>query len=658
MKQKTVKLIGGVLLLSTIPLVGTFGIQQKNSDNNQNLVTTDFLNEDDKIINLEAGTNFSGALIEKSDKTQELWMWGHNQNGELGNGSYENSKVPVQVDTSKMLNDENDHIVDFVTSDYKNSIALVDSNGTQEVWMWGNNTWGQLGNGTYENSNIPIKVDTSKMLNESSDQIVDISLSDEYAGAIVANEEYNHQEVWMWGNNNYYYQLEDGSYDSSSLPTKTDTYPMINQAGDKIVDLKTSHSGTALMIENPDGSQEIWRWGYKHHEDGTGYSDGNPIKVDLSKLLSEPKDSIIDFGLYWALIQKYNGGQEIWTYGANGYGQLGDGTFIDSWIDPIKVDTTFMFESNEDRIIAVKSNGFSFSALVQKETGNQELWAWGKNTYGQLGIGTNQNSNLPIKVNTAKMLNESSDWIVDYSLGKTHTSAIVQNANGSQEVWMWGDNVGQFGNNTSGNSVNVPMMTIDNNQENDLYWATSVTYNSSINKIYGEFELKNYSDNVKIIQQNLDNTQAIFAMPQYDFNTEKYSFMVDPIINSDSPYYYEFEQFKIQADGITLDNQNILINNFDPSSIILNANVDYVTHDLAIISFTTNEKLLTWIEINNFKIKMEINGNTSILSYEDIKSNDIALLNLTSKTDYNVNFYVEDNYNNNYLNTSVSFVTN
>src|SRR3979490_3447829 len=78
------------------------------------------------------------------------WAWGLNSDGELGNGSatrYSGLSTPGQVvNLSQVVS---------VAGGDDHSLALR-SDGT--VWAWGNNGWGQLGNGTYTRSLTPTQV--------------------------------------------------------------------------------------------------------------------------------------------------------------------------------------------------------------------------------------------------------------------------------------------------------------------------------------------------------------------------------------------------------------------------------------------------------------------------------------------------------------------
>lgn len=101
----------------------------------------------------------------------------------------------------------------------------------------------------------------------------------------------------------------------------------------------------------------------------------------------------------------------LWTWGNNCYGQLGNGTFNDG-DEPVKV---------MDDVVKVAVGDYCMAAINSKN----ELWMWGYNASGQLGLGHTTNVNTPQKV---------CDDITDISLG--HESAIALDLDGN--VYRWG----------------------------------------------------------------------------------------------------------------------------------------------------------------------------------------------------------------------------
>jgi alpha-tubulin suppressor-like RCC1 family protein len=89
------------------------------------------------------------CLALKSDGT--VWTWGWNEMGQLGNGkNTQNQDIPVQVN--------NLHDVKEIAAGYAHSLAVTTDG---EVWAWGWNKYGQLGDGTNGDKNTPTKINWS-----------------------------------------------------------------------------------------------------------------------------------------------------------------------------------------------------------------------------------------------------------------------------------------------------------------------------------------------------------------------------------------------------------------------------------------------------------------------------------------------------------------
>ncbi|MFD0885533.1 RCC1 domain-containing protein, partial [Streptosporangium algeriense] len=95
---------------------------------------------------IAAGEDHS-MMVSWSPTLGQVWAWGDNSQGQLGNGTTTAKHVPSQVPG---LTD-----VSSVSAGAGYSLALK-TDGT--VWAWGDNSQGQLGNGTLTDSTVPVQV--------------------------------------------------------------------------------------------------------------------------------------------------------------------------------------------------------------------------------------------------------------------------------------------------------------------------------------------------------------------------------------------------------------------------------------------------------------------------------------------------------------------
>jgi uncharacterized delta-60 repeat protein len=188
---------------------------------------------------------------------------------------------------------------------------------------------------------------------------------------------------------------------------------------------------------------ELVVFGTNRVPDVTG--DGN-----FAAAVIEPTDfsqsSIINasFNVSGPNWQSVNGGEthtvaiksdgSLWAWGGNSEGQLGDGTNNDV-NTPVQIGSDTNWHS-------VSGDGFHSVAI--KSDGS--LWAWGRNSSGQLGDGTNISKNTPVQIGI------DTNW-QSVSAGFAHTVAIKSDGS----LWAWGHNFyGQLGDGTN-NDKNTPV---------------------------------------------------------------------------------------------------------------------------------------------------------------------------------------------------------
>ncbi|UED75879.1 RCC1 domain-containing protein [Brevibacillus sp. DP1.3A] len=117
------------------------------------------------------------TLALKEDGT--VWSWGHESHGQLGNGTANHNLLPAKV---KGLED-----VTAIAAGFSLHNLAVKKDGT--VWAWGNNNYGQLGDGTKTNRFLPVQV---KGLTD----VVSVAVGNEQSFAIKKDG-----TVWAWGRN-------------------------------------------------------------------------------------------------------------------------------------------------------------------------------------------------------------------------------------------------------------------------------------------------------------------------------------------------------------------------------------------------------------------------------------------------------------------------
>src|SRR3989339_205764 len=142
---------------------------------------------------VDTGEDHTVAL--KSDGT--VWTWGNNGSGQLGNGTTTDSFIPVRV--ASLTN------VIGVAAGYRFTVALK---GDGTIWAWGINNTGQLGNGTTVNSSIPVQVTGL------STAAIAVSAGYDHVLSLKSDN-----TVWAWGNNSKG-QLGNGTTTDSSVPVQ------------------------------------------------------------------------------------------------------------------------------------------------------------------------------------------------------------------------------------------------------------------------------------------------------------------------------------------------------------------------------------------------------------------------------------------------------
>jgi len=167
-----------------------------------------------------------------------------------------------------------------------------------------------------------------------------------------------------------------------------------------------------------------------------------PTPEESWELFSNTSNVAVSAGAYHNLVLKEDG--TLWAWGGNSYGQLGDGTTVNRRNAPVQV-------IGLDNVIEISAGNEHNLAL--KEDGT--LWAWGSNSNGELGNGTITASCIPVKVLTA------TDQVKVTAISAGHFYSMAIKEDGT--LWTWGYNrSGQLGNGTNVSSsypININFYT-------------------------------------------------------------------------------------------------------------------------------------------------------------------------------------------------------
>jgi alpha-tubulin suppressor-like RCC1 family protein len=234
---------------------------------------------------------------------------------------------------------------------------FLKSNGS--LWAMGWNIDGQLGDGTYNNTNQP-------------EQIVASNVTAIAAGLAHSLFLKSNGSLWAMGFNRYG-QLGDGAYNN------------INRAEQIVASNVTTIAAGyfhSLFLKS-DGS--LWAMGgngYGELGDGTNNQTNRPEQIVASNVTAIAVGKLdVEAPTCYSLFFKHDG--SLWGMGDNSFGELGSagGSFPEQIV-----------AGNVTAIAA----GFGHSLFLKSDG---SLWGMGYNLYGQLGDGTyNYSTNLPEQI--------------------------------------------------------------------------------------------------------------------------------------------------------------------------------------------------------------------------------------------------------------------
>ena len=178
------------------------------------------------------------------------------------------------------------------------------------LWLWGQNSYGQLGDSTIVDKSSPVQIGALTTWSK-------IAAGSNHSMAIKTDG-----TMWLWGMNNNYGHLGDETRTNKSSPIQIGaltTWSLIAGGGYHSMAIKT------------DGT--MWLWGrntYGQLGDNTTVFRSSPVQIGALTTWSQ-----ISGGIQHSMALKTDG--TLWIWGYNNKGQMGDSTFTIDKSSPIQV---------------------------------------------------------------------------------------------------------------------------------------------------------------------------------------------------------------------------------------------------------------------------------------------------------------------------------
>ena len=342
-----------------------------------------------KIVSVSPGSTHTVA-IRASDSS--LWAWGDNTQGQLGDGTTTRRILPVKIGDSSWTT---------VTTGSSYTAGITT---TGALFTWGGNTTGQIGDGTTINKSSPVQIGSSSwtmVAATATSATVGFSAAIDITGAL-----------YVWGSNTVG-NLGDGTTINKSSPVQIGTSSWTT------VSVGLSHTAGITTT----GALFLWGAGAGGAlGDNTAVSKSSPVQLGTLSWTKVSTGASFTMGITTT--------GALYAWGSNS-GQLGDNT-ITARSSPVQIgNSSWTTVSAGVNTLAITSAG--------------ALYAWGfNNTQGQLGDGSQLARSSPVQIGT-------SSWS-KISAGNSHTAGITITG----ALFTWGDSFyGQLGIGINGGGAGV-----------------------------------------------------------------------------------------------------------------------------------------------------------------------------------------------------------
>ena len=360
-----------------------------------------------------------------TDTYSFTWSFGKNDNYQLALSDSTNRNFPTALNNPSLwpLDGGGDYQALY------NSGAQIYLNYDSTLWGMGSNGGYSLGLGDITLRSSPVQIGTLS-------NWAQIACGYYYTLAINSLG-----QLWGWGSGGGNVPLGNNSTSNMSTPVQIGT--------------------SSNWAQATTGGNVAYRFSAAINSLGQLYTWGNNLYGQLGlNIVFTTRSSPVQVGSLTNWRKVIGGGNgaiaiktdgTLWGWGNNSYGQLGtsDLTHRSSPVQ-IGIDTNWaqIACGRADYILAINSLG--------------QLYAWGNNSYGQLGLSDNTNRSSPTQVGTA------TNWV---KVATSFASSLALNSSG--QIYAWGfNNYGQLGNNATANRNN-PIQIGTQTYWNNIWGSTT-----------------------------------------------------------------------------------------------------------------------------------------------------------------------------------------
>lgn len=227
------------------------------------------------VLSISAGEHH--VCVIASDNN--AYCWGLNNNGQLGDNTIVNKKVPTSVMNTGALSGLS---IKSISSGRRHTCAIASDNN---AYCWGLNDHGQLGNNSIAQSIEPVAVNRTGVLNGL--YIKSISAKGDLTCAIASDD-----NAYCWGDNELG-GLGDGTeVDYSTVPVSVVKNGILNNQTVKSIASGAYHA-CVVALDN-----KVYCWGTNHYGEhgNTIYEDSNFPEAVIYTITNPPAQSRFDFG--------------------------------------------------------------------------------------------------------------------------------------------------------------------------------------------------------------------------------------------------------------------------------------------------------------------------------------------------------------------------